>query len=115
MLALTLVDTDRGQRRRRAGADGGSHDPFRTGTRPETGPGGSVGIGPVTDHIAGWVTMTAAHPRHMVGIDFGTLSGRALVVRVEDGAELGTAEHEYAHGVMDASLPATDERLPPDW
>ena len=24
----------------------------------------------------------------MVGIDFGTLSGRALVVRVADGAEL---------------------------
>src|SRR6478736_5916555 len=27
----------------------------------------------------------------VVGIDFGTLSGRAVVVRVEDGAELGEA------------------------
>ena len=25
----------------------------------------------------------------VVGVDFGTLSGRALVVRVRDGAELG--------------------------
>jgi L-ribulokinase len=50
-----------------------------------------------------------------VGVDFGTLSGRALVVRARDGAELGTAVHEYAHGVMDEALPATGEPLPPDW
>ncbi len=52
---------------------------------------------------------------HVVGVDFGTLSGRALVVRVGDGAELGTAVHEYRHGVMDAKLAATGEPLPPDW
>jgi L-ribulokinase len=51
----------------------------------------------------------------VVGVDFGTLSGRALVVRVRDGAELGTAVHEYRHGVMDAKLAATGEPLPPDW
>jgi L-ribulokinase len=51
----------------------------------------------------------------VIGVDFGTLSGRALVVRVADGAELGTAVHEYAHGVMDERLAATGERLPPDW
>ena len=50
-----------------------------------------------------------------VGVDFGTLSGRALVVRARDGAELGTAVHEYRHGVMDAVLAATGEPLPPDW
>jgi L-ribulokinase len=50
-----------------------------------------------------------------VGVDFGTLSGRALVVRARDGAELGTAVHEYAHGVMDEVLAATGEPLPPDW
>jgi len=48
-------------------------------------------------------------------VDFGTLSGRALVVRVRDGAELGTAVHEYAHAVMDDELAATGEKLPPDW
>ena len=41
----------------------------------------------------------------VVGIDFGTLSGRALVVRVRDGAELGSAVHEYAHGVLEDTLP----------
>jgi L-ribulokinase len=51
----------------------------------------------------------------VVGVDYGTLSGRALVVRAEDGAELGTAVHEYRHGVMDDVLAATGEPLPPDW
>ena len=51
----------------------------------------------------------------VIGVDFGTLSGRALVVRVRDGAELGTAIHEYRHGVMDEVLAATGEPLPPDW
>jgi L-ribulokinase len=53
--------------------------------------------------------------QHVVGIDFGTLSGRAVVVRVSDGAELGSAVHEYAHGVVERALPSTGEQLPPDW
>jgi L-ribulokinase len=53
--------------------------------------------------------------RFVVGVDFGTLSGRALVVRVRDGAELGTAVHEYRHGVMDAVLASSGEPLPADW
>jgi L-ribulokinase len=51
----------------------------------------------------------------VVGVDYGTLSGRAVVVRVSDGRELGSAVHPYAHGVMDAELAATGERLPPEW
>ena len=51
----------------------------------------------------------------VVGVDFGTLSGRALVVRAADGAELGTAVHDYASGVMDDTLAATGGQLPPDW
>jgi len=54
------------------------------------------------------------HHQYVVGVDFGTLSGRALVVRVADGAELGTAVHEYAHGVLDDRLPG-GVPLPPDW
>ncbi len=53
--------------------------------------------------------------RYVVGIDFGTLSGRAVVVRVSDGAELGTAVHEYKHAVMDTRLAATGSTLPPDF
>ncbi|MGO9195143.1 MAG: ribulokinase [Streptosporangiaceae bacterium] len=48
-----------------------------------------------------------------VGVDFGTLSARALVVRVSDGAEAGTAVSEYRHGVIDRELAGAD--LPPDW
>ena len=50
----------------------------------------------------------------MVGVDFGTLSGRAVVVRVRDGVELGTAVHEFRHGVLDRAMP-DGTPLPPDW
>lgn len=53
--------------------------------------------------------------QHVIGVDFGTLSGRAIVVRVSDGAELGSAVHEYPHGVMDETLATTGQRLPPEW
>jgi L-ribulokinase len=52
---------------------------------------------------------------HVIGVDFGTLSGRAVVVRVSDGAELGSAVHPYEHAVVERTLPATGEQLPPDW
>ncbi|MFC4587218.1 ribulokinase [Sphaerisporangium corydalis] len=51
----------------------------------------------------------------VVGVDFGTLSGRAVVVSVADGTELGSAVHEYPNAVIDAVLPATGAALPPDW
>jgi L-ribulokinase len=53
--------------------------------------------------------------RYVVGVDFGTLSGRALVVRVSDGRELGSAVSSYPHGVMDTVLAASGERLAPEW
>jgi L-ribulokinase len=52
--------------------------------------------------------------RYVIGVDFGTLSGRALVVRVRDGAEVGTAVFDYPHAVLDRSLPGGGD-LPPDW
>ncbi|MGI5507363.1 ribulokinase [Lentzea sp. CA-135723] len=59
--------------------------------------------------------MTIGRDACVVGVDFGTLSGRAVVVRVRDGAELGTAVHDYRHGVVDRVLPATGAPLPPEW
>jgi L-ribulokinase len=50
----------------------------------------------------------------VVGVDFGTLSARALVVRVSDGGEAGTAVSEYPHGAIDRALDGYGE-LPPDW
>lgn len=51
--------------------------------------------------------------RTVVGIDFGTLSGRAVVVSVADGKILASAEHTYPHGVIDREL--AGRPLPPDW
>jgi L-ribulokinase len=63
-----------------------------------------------------------ADRRLVIGIDFGTLSGRAVVVRCADGAELGSAVHTYPHAVMDRRLTAGPDaaggagaELPPDW
>lgn len=52
---------------------------------------------------------------YVIGVDFGTLSGRAVVVRVRDGAELGSAVHPYAHGVIEDALPGSAARLGADW
>jgi L-ribulokinase len=52
---------------------------------------------------------------HVVGVDFGTLSGRAVVVRVRDGAELADAVHPYEHGVMEERLASSGRRLGRDW
>ena len=55
--------------------------------------------------------------RYTIGIDFGTESGRAVIVDVATGAEIGTAVHVYANGVIDRHLPAPDDAvwLGPDW
>ncbi|GAB1824624.1 ribulokinase [Herbidospora sp. RD11066] len=53
--------------------------------------------------------------RYVVGVDYGTLSGRAVVVRVRDGAELGSAVHEYARGVISGPTPDWALQAPDDW
>jgi L-ribulokinase len=50
-----------------------------------------------------------------IGLDFGTESGRALVIDVATGREVGSAVHHYADGVIDERLPGTTIRLGPDW
>ena len=56
----------------------------------------------------------------VIGVDYGTLSGRAVVVRVRDGKELGSAVFDYPHAFLTDSLPTdtagTDAaRLPGYW
>ncbi|KIQ19515.1 ribulokinase [Rhodococcus sp. MEB064] len=59
---------------------------------------------------------TADHTEtYTVGVDYGTLSGRAVVVRVSDGAELGTAVHDYEHGVLESTLPGGNVPLGDAW
>ncbi|MDK1358776.1 ribulokinase [Arthrobacter sp. zg-Y1219] len=61
--------------------------------------------------------MSSTHPeeQYVIGVDYGTLSGRAVVVRVADGTELGSAVYEYPHAVITESVPGSEVRLPPDW
>ncbi|NMW65674.1 ribulokinase [Mobiluncus mulieris] len=54
--------------------------------------------------------------KYLVGIDFGTLSGRAVVVRADTGAMVGTAVVDYPYGVMDERLTSADNQvLPPEF
>lgn len=59
--------------------------------------------------------MVEPRTAYVIGVDFGTLSGRALVVDAADGTELASAVYDYPHAVMDSTLAATGEALPPEW
>jgi len=53
--------------------------------------------------------------KYAIGVDFGTESGRAVLVEVAKGQEIATAVHQYANGVIDERLPGSGIRLEPDW
>lgn len=55
--------------------------------------------------------------RFAIGVDFGTESGRSVLVDVADGRELATAVFRYRNGVIDEYLPAPHDRvrLESDW
>src|SRR3954467_1723128 len=52
---------------------------------------------------------------YTIGVDYGTESGRAVLVDTKDGREFAEAVHAYANGVMDEHLPGSKKPLPPDW
>ena len=52
--------------------------------------------------------------RYVIGIDFGTLSGRAVLLDAKTGRECAVSELLYRHAVMDEQLPS-GKRLPEQW
>ena len=90
-----------------------------------------VAIVGLSEHTANWIEHSTAIDKgvrfvsseqvsaqlesYVIGVDYGTLSGRAVVVRVSDGVELGSAVLDYPHAVMDTTLTATATALPPEW
>jgi L-ribulokinase len=53
--------------------------------------------------------------KYSIGIDYGTQSGRAMLVEVATGKEIATAVVPYADGVIDKQLPGTAIQLEHDW
>ena len=52
--------------------------------------------------------------KYVIGIDFGTLSARAVIADVSNGDEIAESTYNYPHGVMDEQLP-NGKKLPPQW
>ena len=53
--------------------------------------------------------------KYAIGLDYGTQSGRAVLVEVETGNVVAQAVKPYTHGVMDEYLPDGKTKLPMDW
>ena len=52
--------------------------------------------------------------KYTIGVDYGTLSGRAVLIEVGTGKEIASDVYEYPHAVMDTQLPC-GQKLGQDW
>ncbi len=59
--------------------------------------------------------MSAADSPLALGIDYGTGSGRVLVLDLADGRELAAVDVPYPHGVIEDALPGSGQPLAHDW
>ncbi len=53
--------------------------------------------------------------KYAIGVDYGTQSGRAVLVDLADGTELADHVTPYPHGVIDEVLPEGGVKLEHDW
>jgi L-ribulokinase len=53
--------------------------------------------------------------KYTIGVDFGTESGRAVIVEAGTGREVTSSVYAYRNGVIDERLPESGVLLEPDW
>lgn len=53
--------------------------------------------------------------KYAIGVDYGTQSGRAVLVDLLDGTEVADHVTPYTHHVIDETLPGTGMKLEHDW
>lgn len=53
--------------------------------------------------------------KYAIGVDYGTQSGRAVLVDLSDGAEVAEHVTPYPHHVIDEALPESGVKLEYDW
>ncbi len=53
--------------------------------------------------------------KYTIGIDFGTLSGRSVLVDIENGDTIASSEYIYSNKVITTSLPGTNVKLKKDY
>lgn len=53
--------------------------------------------------------------KYTIGVDYGTGSGRAVLVDLSNGAEVADHVTEYRHGVIDEKLPESGIKLDHEW
>ncbi len=53
--------------------------------------------------------------KYAIGVDFGTESGRAVLIDVSNGKEIASSVYPYSHSVIDEKLPDSDIKLDFDW
>jgi len=56
-----------------------------------------------------------SNEKYSIGVDFGSLSGRSVLVNITTGEEVATAVHSYKHSVMSEYLPDNKTKLGKDW
>jgi L-ribulokinase len=53
--------------------------------------------------------------KYAIGVDYGTQSGRAVLVDLSNGDEVADHVTSYPHGVIDETLPTSGKTLEHDW